>query len=367
MLPEILQGISNSVQAEMTGNTSLAEFTTELIEQNMEMDQAQGILTNQSLTNNFILIGFGYEATGKYVASDPSWDPGADWEPRARPWYVDAKNANKTIVTEPYADAVSKEILVSIGTPVHQSGVFSGAIFFDVSLAGLSDMINKVNMFNAGYAFMVSKGGIIISHPNSNNNGKPLKSVMPQVDINKTFQEVELGGVKTLVNFTKVNGFDWYVGVALDKEKAFMAVDELSSDSWLYSIVSLILGVAALLFIISYLMKPLSEINRAMSNVAKGNADLTVRLQANSDPEFNALANNFNLFTQMLQNLVSDIKSLGHDIYSDAQTTSQGAQTANQAMHNQLGEIDTLATATNEMAATSKGSSKHGSKCGRGC
>lgn len=351
---EILQGISNAVQAEMTGNTSLAEFTTELIEQNMEMSQAQKVLTNQSLTDNFILIGFGYEETGRYVASDPSWDPGADWEPRARPWYVDAKKANKTIVTEPYADAVSKEILVSIGTPVDQSGVFSGAIFFDVSLAGLSDMINKVNMFNAGYAFMVSQGGVVISHPNSNNNGKPLKKVMPNVNMNNSFQEVDLNGVTTLVSFTKVNGFDWYVGVALDKNKAFMAVDELSSDSWLYSIVSLVFGVGALLFIISYLMRPLSEINKAMSNVAKGNADLTVRLAANSDPEFNALANNFNLFTKMLQNLVSDIKALGHDIYSDAQTTSQGAQTANQAMHNQLTEIDTLATATNEMAATSK-------------
>ncbi|WP_448548146.1 methyl-accepting chemotaxis protein [Thalassotalea fusca] len=351
---EILQGISNSVQAEMSGKTGLAELTTELIEQNIEMSQAARVLSNASLQNSFILIGFGYEDTGKYVASDPNWNPGANWEPRARPWYVDAKQANKTIVTEPYADAVSKEILVSVGTPVHQSGRFAGAIFFDVSLAGLSNMINKVNMFNAGYAFMVSKGGVVISHPNSNFNGKPLTEVMPNVNINSAFQQVTLGETDTLVSFEKVEGFDWYVGVALDKNKAFMAVDELSSDSLLYSIISLIFGIGALLFIINYLMKPLSEINEAMSNVAQGNADLTVRLKTNSDPEFAALAHNFNLFTEMLQKLIGDIKQLGHDIYLDAQTTSQGAQTANQAMHNQLTEIDTLATATNEMAATSK-------------
>jgi len=351
---EILQGISNSVQAEMSGKTGLAELTTELIEQNMEMLQAAKILSNPSLQNSFILIGFGYEETGKYVASDPNWNPGANWEPRARPWYVDAKQANKTIVTEPYADAVSKEILVSVGTPVHQNGQFAGAIFFDVSLAGLSNMINKVNMFNAGYAFMVSKGGVVISHPNSNFNGKPLAEVMPNVNINTAFQQVKLGDTNTLVSFEQVEGFDWYVGVALDKNKAFMAVDELSSDSLLYSIISLIFGIVALLFIINYLMKPLSEINEAMSSVAQGNADLTVRLKTNSDPEFAALAHNFNLFTEMLQKLIGDIQQLGHDIYLDAQTTSQGAQTANKAMHNQLTEIDTLATATNEMAATSK-------------
>lgn len=338
----------------MTGRTNLAELTTELIEQNMDMENATHILSNQSLTKSFILIGFGYEESGKYVASDPSWDPGENWEPRARPWYVDAKKANKSIVTEPYADAVSKEILVSIGTPVHQNNIFSGAIFFDVSLAGLSTMMNKVNMFNAGYAFMVSKGGIIISHPNRAFNGKPLKDVMPNVNINRAFQNVKLDNTETLISFNKVDGFDWYVGIALDKQKAYKAVDELSSDSLLYSIFSLFFGVISLLFIINYLMRPLSKINEAMSNVAKGNADLTVRLQTNSDPEFASLAKNFNLFTQMLQNLIGDIKQLGHDIYLDAKTTSQGAQTANQAMHNQLGEIDTLATATNEMATTTK-------------
>lgn len=351
---EIIQGISNSVQAEMVGKTSLAELTTELIEQDIDRESAESILTRRSLSKSFILIGFGYESNGEYVASDPSWNPGENWEPRARPWYVDAKEANSTIVTEPYADAVSKEILVSIGTPVQQDEVFSGAIFFDVSLAGLSQMINKVNMFNAGYAFMVSQGGVIISHPNSRFNGQPLKDVMPNVNIRKSFQEVSLNNEDTIISFNKVEGFEWYVGIALNKQKTFLAIDELSSDSLIYSVLSLIFGVGALLFIINYLMKPLSKINEAMSNVANGNADLTVRLQTNSDPEFSSLAHNFNLFTQMLQNLIGDIKQLGHDIYIDAQTTSQGAQTANQAMHSQLGEIDTLATATNEMAATTK-------------
>jgi len=351
---EIIKGISNSVQAEMAGKTGLAELTAEVIEQNMEMSAATQVLSHNSLRSHFILIGFGYENTGKYVASDPNWNPGADWEPRARPWYIDAKKANTTIVTEPYADAVTKEILVSIGTPVKQVGVFSGAIFFDVSLAGLSQMINKVNLFNAGYAFMVSKGGITISHPNASFNGKPLKTVMPNVNINTSFQEVELDGKTTFVSFHKVPGFDWFVGVALDKQKAFLAIDELNNESIVFSILALIFGIVALLIIISYLMKPLIEINQAMSNVAQGNADLTVRLKTNSDPEFASLANSFNLFTQMLQNLIGDIKKLGHEIYLDAQKTSEGAKISNQAMHNQLGEIDTLATATNEMAATSK-------------
>jgi len=90
-----------------------------------------------------------------------------------------------------------------------------------------------------------------------------------------------------------------------------------------------------------------------MANVAKGNADLTVRLPTNSDTEFVPLASNFNLFTQMLQKLVGDIKILGNDIHEDAQSSATGANNANNAIRTQLAEIDALATATNEMAATS--------------
>ena len=151
----------------------------------------------------------------------------------------------------------------------------------------------------------------------------------------------------------KVPGFDWFVGVVLDNNKALSAVDELRNASWLYSTLFLVIGILALLFIINYLIKPLSDINRAMANVATGNADLTVRLQASSDAEFASLANNFNLFTQMLQKLVGDIIVLGNDIHDDAQSSANGANNANQAIRAQLTEIDALATATNEMAATS--------------
>ncbi|MFT5756281.1 MAG: methyl-accepting chemotaxis protein [Alteromonadaceae bacterium] len=350
---EIIVGISNSVEADMAGKSNLASMTTTIIANDISQDRAAIILRSPTLQKSFVLIGLGYEADGQYIASDSSWNPGEGWEPRQRPWYVDAKAAQTLIVTEPYADAVSKEILVSIGTPVIQQGSFSGAIFFDVSLAGLATMINKVNLFDAGYAFMVSKGGIIISHPNTKLNGKPLSSFLNDISIINSVQHTEINGVENTVTFMKVPGFDWYIGVVLDDNKALSAVDELRSASWFYSLLFLVIGIIALLFIINYLMKPLSYINQAMANVAKGNADLTVRLQATNDEEFSSLANNFNLFTQRLQKLIGDIKVLGNDIHKDAQSSAGGANNANKAIRTQLIEIDALATATNEMAATS--------------
>jgi len=350
---EIIQGISNTVQAKMEGKIKLAEFTNNLVEHDVQLESAEKILINPTLKDDFLLIGYGQQANREFVASDPSWDPGASWDPRQRPWYKDAQQANKVIITDPYADSVSKEILVSIGTPVKQHGQFHGAIFFDVSLADLGKMINKVNLFDAGYAFMVTKKGSIISHPNTSLNGKSMSAFLPSVSISNTVQTIDIKGTETLITFKQVKGLDWYVGVALETDKAFSAVKELRNDSVIYSIIFIIIGISALLFIINILIKPLSVISTAMKEVAQGNADLTVRLTAGNDDEFATLANSFNQFTAMLQTLLSDIKSLGHDIQTDAIKTADDATSANKAISSQLMSLDSLATATNEMAAAS--------------
>ncbi|MBE0362701.1 methyl-accepting chemotaxis protein [Pseudoalteromonas ulvae UL12] len=350
---EILQGISNTVAAQMKGKAQLAALTTSLIENTPDLPSAAPILAAPTLQENFILIGYGQQSSGQYVASDPSWDPGASWDPRKRPWYQDAKNAETLIVTAPYADAVSKEILVSIGTPVMLNNRFSGAIFFDVSLSALSDMINAVNLFDAGYAFMISGDGQIISHPNAGLNGQPSSQFLGQTDVSQTIQEVLIEDKLRLVQFKPVDGVDWWVGVALDKDKVYSAVTEMKRDAIIYSIISLIVGVGGLAYFIHILMAPLTLINRAMRNVASGNADLTARLAASNEPEFAELANSFNQFTHMLQQLINDIKELGHKILQDATQTSKGANLTNEAIHQQLAALESLATATNEMAATS--------------
>ena len=349
---EIIQGISNTVTAQMRGSADLASLTTDLVAKVGSLDKAAPLLEQKKLQQAFILIGYGEELTGKYVASDPSWNPGPTWDPRKRPWYQDAKNANKLIVTAPYADSVSKEILVSIGTPVKKSGLFHGAIFFDVSLAKLSNMINSFNLFDAGFAFMVSKDGTIISHPNSKLNGEKASKFLGNTQFKQTMQSIELNGKEHIIVFQDVAGVDWLVGVALEKDKVFAAVDNLTSDSITFTVLFVIIGVVLLSIVINILLKPLEDINEAMANIAKGNADLTARLNTDSDPEFAALAENFNLFTARIQGIIEQIQSLGHEILADAKQTSNDANQSRQEISRQVNALGSLVEATANMSDT---------------
>lgn len=353
-MDEINQGISNTIKAEINSKINFAQITTELVQENIDKNNIAYILQRESLINNFKLVGFGYESNGQYVMSDANWTPGnSGWEPRQRPWYKAAKQDKKLIVTEPYKGSVSKDIMVSIATPVINNSQFQGALFFDVSLLSLNKMLNKIKLFGTGFTFVVSEKGKLISHPDTSLNGQLVTEFSQQLNINKPFQTVDIQGSPTLIRIVKVPEINWYVGVAVNKKTAFKSVTELANDSIIFSILSLLIGMTALLFIINFLMKPLSQINQAMTNVANGNADLTTRLNSNTEAEFLSLSTSFNAFSQMLQTLVSDIKHLGQDILDHAQSSEHGTQNTNHAISNQLNEIDSLATATNEMAATS--------------
>lgn len=149
-----------------------------MIENNPEPDNVRTIISQPLIKNTFLLVGFGLEKDGSNINNDPSWNPGPTWDPRVRPWYKDAKNAGKLVITAPYADSASGEILVSVATPVKDSatGQFLGSIFYDVSLAELAELVNEVKLFDAGYVFIVSEDGTTIAHPKKSSMANPCQN-----------------------------------------------------------------------------------------------------------------------------------------------------------------------------------------------
>ena len=352
-MEEIISGMSNTVNAELESKKSLASYTAGLITSDMTLDHIHTVIEQPTIKNTFLLTGLGFEKDGSFTSNDPSWDPGESWEPRARPWYIDSKQKRDTIITAPYADSVTNEILVSIASPLIANGQFQGAIFFDMSLSSLAKLVNQVSLFNAGYLFIVDGSGTTIAHPDTKYNGKPMTDFIGNHSISSDAVHAELDGKTVTLSFSQIEGQEWYIGAVLDESVAFAAVNQLRSDAIIYSLVALIAGIIALLLLIKVLMRPLADLNTAIQDVASGQGDLTRRLDTNTDQEFAVLATGFNAFTEKLQNLILQSKSLSTDILLGTEQTAAGAQQSASAMSNQLKELDQLATAMHEMAATS--------------
>lgn len=352
-MEEIISGMSNTVNAELSSKKTLAAYTASLVTSDMSLDNIHTVIEQPTLKNAFLLTGLGFEKDGSFTSNDPSWDPGESWEPRARPWYIDSKQSRDIVITAPYADSVTNEILVSIASPLIAKGQFHGAIFFDMSLSGLAEVVNQVSLFNAGYLFIVDRNGTTIAHPEAKYNGKPMADFLGKHPISTDAVHAELDGKTVTLSFTQIAGQEWFIGAVLDESVAFAAVNQLRTDAIIYSLIALVAGIIALLLLIKVLMRPLTDLNTAIQDVASGQGDLTRRLDTNTDQEFAVLAKGFNAFTEKLQNLILQSKSLSSDILLGTEQTATGAQQSASAMSNQLKELDQLATAMHEMAATS--------------
>ncbi|MBD1566907.1 methyl-accepting chemotaxis protein [Vibrio sp. S12_S33] len=350
---EIVDGMRNTVGAEINSRKAIAAYATSMLEVDLSPKNISSVITRPVVKNTFLLAGIGFEKDGSRISNDPLWNPGSDWNPRIRPWYIDAKNADKLIITAPYADSTTNEILVSIATPVKDNGKFIGAIFYDVSLAGLAELVNTVKLFDAGYVFIVSGDGITIAHPKKEFNGKPMKDYLGGTPLVENPQQAVINDKTYTVDFSKVPGENWYVGVVLDEEIAYASLTKLRNSSIIYTLIALVISIALLLVLIRILMRPLDALNKAIQNVASGNGDLTQRLATDTDQEFSVLAVGFNTFTETLQQRLIQSKAIGSEILRGSEITSIGLQESAEAMRDQLHELEQLATAMHEMATTS--------------
>jgi len=347
------EGFADNVAHVMDAHRTMTGYIISLINDNLSEENIMRVVTRSAVKSEFILAGIGFENDGRIMSNDASWVPAEGYDSRTRPWYKEAKAKKEVIITAPYADSVTNEILVSMGAPMYDQGVFKGAMFLDVSLAGLGKTVNRAKPLGAGYAFLVTDNGILISHPDPKLNGSKMEKYFgSELQLNTKQQEIVIDGRRFMVKFAKVNNIDWYLGVAIDTDIVEMPVKELRNQALLFSALALLISIAAIYLLVTKLMAPLDNINLAMQGIASGEGDLTQRLATDSDLEFANLARGFNGFADKLQVLIRDSKELGDQIMAGTDETARGSTAAVEALTQQLSELEQLATAMTQMSST---------------
>ncbi|NRA71086.1 MAG: methyl-accepting chemotaxis protein [Gammaproteobacteria bacterium] len=347
---ELASGVSKIIDKKRI----LTKLLISLVEDDLDAESIENIYSKPIIKQEFVLAGVGFEHNGVILDNDINWVPGSDYDPRKRPWYIAAKQKNKLIITAPYADAVTKDMIVSIAGPIKNDGQFAGALFVDVSLSGLGDVLKKFNPLQAGYAFLISNDGNFISHPNSAQNGQSsAKYFGAEIKPLNKLQYFTVNDQKLVFKFVKVPTLDWYLGVALDQGAIGTTSNSLRTQAIIYSVIALIIGLFVIIFTVGKLMRPLEELGNVMNDIANGDGDLTQRLATDGDDEFAKLANGFNGFVSKLQLLISDSKSLSNQITAGTEETAVSAKKSSDAIVEQLSELELLATAMTEMSSTS--------------
>lgn len=337
----------------LSGRILLVESAAQSVARDPSPESLTGLLEQKALTSSFAFTYLG-NADGSFVMRPDAKMP-EDYDPRTRPWYTDAVAAGGTTLTEPYVDAATSALIITIATPAKSTGVVGG----DLSLQTLIDIINSLDFDGMGYAFLVSSDGKILVHPDKELVMKNLSEVYPKNTprISSEFSEAELDGSQRILTFTPVKGLpsvNWHIGLSVDKEKAYAMLSEFRASAIIATIIAVVLIMLLLSMLISVLMQPLNVMGKAMEDIAQGEGDLTKRLTIQSNDEFGRLAAAFNQFVERIHTSIREVSSATSQVNEVAKLVVGASNSSMINSDEQASRTNSVAAAINELGAAAQ-------------
>ncbi|NNA33251.1 methyl-accepting chemotaxis protein [Pseudomonas lundensis] len=356
-LREMGSTTANNIQTWLGGRILLTENLGETLALNPEPEYVSRLLEQKALTSSFLAVYFGDTQGAFTIRPDSKMPDGFD--PRSRPWYKDALNSNGASLTEPYIDAVTGQMIISIGTAVKKTGQTLGVVGTDLTLKTVTDSINALDFSGMGYAFLISGDGKILVHPDNTLVMKNLKDIYPHdtPPISSDISEVTLDGKERIVTFAPVKGLgsvNWYVGLSIDKAQAFAMLSTFRTSAIIATVIAVISIIALLGLLIRLLMQPLHVMTRAMQNIAEGEGDLTRRLVVESKDEFGTLGSAFNQFVERIHTSMTEVASATEHVNEVALRVVSASNSSMVNSDEQASRTNSVAAAINELGAAAQ-------------
>ncbi|WP_429059782.1 methyl-accepting chemotaxis protein [Aeromonas veronii] len=311
----------------------------------------------QSMNAGGFDLVYAGTADGKMIQSKPT-DLPAGYDPRQRPWYKDAAAAGKLVITAPYADISTGQLIVTIAEPF-QRGNTQGVIAGDVSISSLISDILAVTT-EGTYAMLVDSNGTIIAHPDASLSLKSATALAPELTaayINQVahdgmINELMISGKKEVYDFNAIPNTNWYYGMMVDEEIAYQSVRRMVTSSFIQGLITILIVAGFSYVAINGSLAPLKTLGEAIADLSRGNGDLTRRIKIEREDEVGAVAKHVNTFIERIHVMVQDISNSSGQLNQQAKSSHSMAEKANQGLARQQNEISQIATAVHEMSAT---------------
>ncbi|MDP9518015.1 methyl-accepting chemotaxis protein [Pseudomonas protegens] len=356
-LQEMGDVTAKNIQTWLAGRALLIENISQSVALNPDPTNVSNLLEQKSVSSTFMGAYLGNN-DGTFIIRPNSKMPDG-YDPRARPWYKSAESTNGSALTEPYIDLASGQLVISIVDSVIKAGQRVGVVGGDLSLQVIADSINALDFDGMGYAFLISADGKILVHPDKNLVMKNLKDVYPQDTprISSELSEVSVDGKTRIVTFTPIKGLssvNWYIGLSVDKDKAFAMLSEFRTSALIATLTAVALTIALLGLLIRLLMQPLHVMTRAMQDIADGEGDLTRRLNIHNQDEFGILGTAFNRFVERIHGSIREVSSATEHVNEVALRVVSASNSSMLNSDEQASRTNSVAAAINQLGAAAQ-------------
>lgn len=312
-LKSISYGIKSKIDIWYASKKELMDANEALIDVD-DRDSATSMMDMFAKKGSFLSIYYGLEG-GDFVSSD-GWVPPSDYDARKRPWYIEAKEKNIAVVTAPYIDMNSGDLVVSIAKPIVKNGKFLGVLGGDLTLEEITKALDSPLYKKLGYPVLSDTKGVILYHPKKELIGKKLTevavSLTPLIPLfsknDEGYFEYEFGGDDKILYYWSDKEKDITVLFTSRQEDIMSSVKILAFESLLWGTVFMAVGALLLFLLLNALFRPIIKLKELSFDLSSGEGDLTKRLNFQSNDEIGDISKNMNLFIEKVQHLINGAK-----------------------------------------------------------
>ncbi|MFG6667764.1 methyl-accepting chemotaxis protein [Halomonas sp. HNIBRBA4712] len=297
---------------------------------------------------------------GGLVASD-GWIPDADYDARERGWYQSAVAQKGTIVSEPYRDAESGNLVVTIATPIEQNGRFYGVVGGSATINQLVEQVNSIQPTPASFAFLSSNAETIIAHPDNALSLEPLERISAALipaTLNRlsanpnAWETIEVDGEAKRLAVTPIAGTDWDLGVALDEYEATAGLRAIIKSALITLLIVIAITAVAIGIWLKRTLSGLERARDALDDIASGEGDLTRRLTVAGKDEVAQISSAFNRFVDKMEHVLIDVRASSDAVHHAANEIASGGQDLSRRTDNTAASLQQTSASIEQITST---------------
>jgi len=242
-------------------------------------------------------------------------------------WYQIPKELKRPVWSEPYYDEGGGNIIMSTySVPFYKNTggerKFAGVVTADMSLLWLQDIVSSIKIGKTGYAFLISRNGVFVTHPEKdvimNETIFSLAEARKDPLLRKTGKNM-ISGNSGFVPFTSIltrkkcwmayagiPSTGWSLGALFPQNELTRDIRNLSRLVFVFGGIGFIFLFLVISLIAGSITRPLRNLARATRDIGKGNLDFKL-LPVKTKDEVGDLSASFAYMRDALKKYIKEL------------------------------------------------------------
>ena len=266
------------------------------------------------------------------------------------------QDGKERFISNPVVSKTTGQSVIHVTRAIVRNGKNIGLFAGVMQSKYLGEIITSIKIGSSGYAFVLAEDGTVISHPNRDwinkrnfltgySKGHEDMGELAKRMVNNETGYAWLKGIYDdleFVSFTPITGTPWSLAISILQKEIYSTITLITRQMFIFCFVSAILLVCILGFLLYRAIKPLNKLDHAITKIASGNADLTQRIDINSNNEIGFVVKGFNKFVGKLQEIISDVKTSKSELNTAGEVLEESTQDATSAITQIIANIESV-------------------------